>query len=297
MIPVYNNDARRRIREAVHFTENFASVRRDLLRRGGSSPAIVAITEGSIGANQIGTCRRAQGSAFDSTLTGTDQTFSVWNPGDEVEANKTVIIEPVSLQGVGISWAIVAPFAGTGEAPGDAERILTTMEFSGSTPDTYADPTAGWPGGLPYVPVNWALSTLDGAYAKITPSSITGETVYMPGKYLVDVITQIDNAGVNGLGLGAYTDPNLAGHWLAAGGKVLLQYYNGSTWISHGSAAYAYCGPNTHAQTTMLRTTITVPGSELTGRRFRVVLGNSSNDSQDAKVRLFHAQWFSQPLK
>lgn len=121
-IPIYNSDARRRIRDSVHFTENFSRDNREKLRRGADTPCVVVITKTAIAQGDIGPCYRATGSAFDSAMTPLTEEIEAWNPGPALEANTRVVIEPVALHGVGTMWGIVAPFSG-------GTTTVTGMDF------------------------------------------------------------------------------------------------------------------------------------------------------------------------
>ena len=116
-IPIYNSDARRRIRDSVHFTENFSRDHREKLRRGADTPCVVVFTKNAIAQGDIGPCYRATGSAFDSAMTPLTEEIEAWNPGPALAANTRVVIEPVALHGVGTMWGIVAPFSGESTPP------------------------------------------------------------------------------------------------------------------------------------------------------------------------------------
>lgn len=188
IIPVYNQDARRRIAESVRFTENYSRDRRDLLRRGGQSFPIVALTSEEIGPDAIGQAARAEGPAFDTGLDPTpdEEPFDVWNPsGETIAAGRKVIIEPVVLRGYGIGWAIVAPFTGTVES-----GTVSAVSYQSAPASGYTKPVSALDPIVPIASSSWAGGTPLGFLRG------SGHTVVAQVKCRVTATTRISYQGV-----------------------------------------------------------------------------------------------------
>lgn len=199
--------------------------------------------------------------------------------------------------GRGGEWVITPGQGANSTPPPSANRVIVEMVFKDfdppdpDTPDTFVVA-----GDRNYKePVQWDNALTFGTHASITPDPANDEIEYGVGDWLIDVMAHVlpeDNQSSQSV----YTAAGpLNGHPLICKCYIQLQSFNGTSWVTESNASHRSFIHYGTQESIFLRHVLRVESPD-TSKRVRLVLGNFSDDSDDATVRLYHAKWWSQPL-
>ena len=162
------------------------------------------------------------------------------------------------------------------------------VEFSSttpSTPDTTVAPLDST------TTLDWSNSDTYGSSSKMSFVEADDAIEFSEGSYLttIDVHGTNDTGEVHAGGSSTlYSSGNSDGHYRVAGFSFRFEKFDDPDWSYYQAGSYGYPGPDVMHQTASATRLLVVPSG---GVKVRIGINNSSLNSADADIRVFHATW------